>query len=278
MASRTWFVTGTSTGFGRELTEQLLRRGDRVCATVRTRAVMDDLVAEYGAALMVWELDVTDTPGVRRVVGDAFARAGRVDVVVSNAGYALFGAAEEVSDAQIRAQIDTNLVGSIQVARAVIPHLRGQGGGRLMQISSMGGQIAYPNLSLYHATKWGIEGFFEAVTAEVAPFGIQVTLVEPGSARTDFAVRSAISGQPLEIYEQTPVGAMRRAAAAGEFPIPGDPGKMAAAIIETADAPIAPHRLTLGSDAYSEIGTALRDRLEQLEAQKDLALSTDVSD
>jgi NADP-dependent 3-hydroxy acid dehydrogenase YdfG len=149
---RTWFITGTSTGFGRIMTEQLLNRGDRVYATLRKPEMLDDLRGRYGEMLIVEALDVTDTSAIRRVVDQAFNYLGRIDVVVSNAGYALFGAAEEVTDAQIRRQIDTNVVGSIQLVRAALPHLRAQGKGRILQLSSMGGQIALPGLSLYHPT------------------------------------------------------------------------------------------------------------------------------
>jgi short chain dehydrogenase len=152
---KTWFITGTSSGFGRTLTEKLLARGDRVAATLRKVNALDDLKVQYGDDLWVASLDVTNAEAVRQIVDRAFVIMGRIDVVVNNAAYGLFGAAEEVSDDQIRHQIDTNLIGSIQVIRAALPHLRAQGGGRILQVSSEGGQIAYPNFSLYHTTKWG---------------------------------------------------------------------------------------------------------------------------
>ena len=160
---RTWFITGASAGLGRLMTEKLLERGDRVVGTLRRAGALNDLVERYGDHLRIVTLDVTDTAAVRATIEGAFRAMGRIDVIVSNAGYGLFGAAEEVSDAQIDRQIATNLTGSIQVIRASLPHLRDQGGGRIMQVSSEGGQIAYPNFSVYHATKWGIEGFVEAV-------------------------------------------------------------------------------------------------------------------
>lgn len=277
---RTWFITGTSSGFGRELAEQLLARGDRVAATARRPEVLDDLAAEHGSRLWRAALDVTDTPTLRSVVDQAFAELGRIDVVVSNAGYGLFGAAEEVSDEQIRRQIDTNLVGSIQLARAVIPHLRNQGGGRIIQIASIGGQVAFPAMSLYHATKWGIEGFWESTAGDIAGFGIGVTLVEPGVSRTGFGGPSADIGEALPEYADAGPGQMRRMLT-GELPplpAPGDPEKIAAAIIASADEPEAPKRLTLGSDAY-EMGTAaLSERLEAMQAARDLAYSTDADD
>jgi len=278
--TRTWFITGTSSGFGRELTEQLLVRGDRVAATARRPAALDDLATRHGDRLWRAELDVTDTSGLREVVNHAFAELGRIDVVVSNAGYGLFGAPEELSDEQIDRQIATNLKAPIQLARAVTPHLRRQGGGRYIQIASIGGQIAFPAMSLYHATKWGIEGFWEASAAELAPFGIGVTIVEPGVARTNFGGGSAVLGTPLPEYADGPSGQLRRMLS-GELPplpAPGDPAKIAAAIIASADEPEAPLRLTLGSDAYALATAALRGRLDALEAGRDLAHSTDADD
>src|SRR3546814_901907 len=184
---KTWFITGTSTGLGRLLTERLLERGDQVVATLRRPGALDELLVRPGNRLHVLTLDVTDTRAVRTVMAAAFDRPGHIDVVVNNAGYGLFGAGEEAIDEQIDRQIATNLVGSIQCIRAALPHLRRQGGGRIVQVSSEGGQIAYPNFSLYHATKWGIEGFVESVAKEVASFGIDFLIVEPGPTGTHFA-------------------------------------------------------------------------------------------
>jgi NAD(P)-dependent dehydrogenase (short-subunit alcohol dehydrogenase family) len=159
MAQRTWFITGSNSGFGRIITEQLLARGDRVAATARNIAALDDVKAQYGDRLWTAKLDVTDTPQLRAVVESAFSDLGTVDVIVSNAGYGLFGAAEELTDEQIEQQIGTNLTGPIQLLRAVVPHLRAQGGGRIIQVSTYGGQATNPGASLYHASKWGVEGF-----------------------------------------------------------------------------------------------------------------------
>ncbi|HEY2191702.1 MAG TPA: SDR family oxidoreductase, partial [Actinomycetospora sp.] len=183
---RTWFVTGASRGFGRELTEQLLARGDRVAATLRRPEALDDLTGTHGDRLWRAALDVADTDRLRVVVGAAFAELGPIDVVVSNAGSGVFGAAEELTDTQVEGMLAVNLTASIHLARAAVPHLREQGGGLLMQVSSMGGQMSFPAFSLYHASKWGIEGFYEALAPEVAPFGIRTTLVEPGMIRTSF--------------------------------------------------------------------------------------------
>lgn len=276
MTRTNWFITGTSSGLGRELTAQLLEQGEHVFATVRRLDALDDLKARYGDALRVAALDVTDSTATRDVLAQAFAALGRIDVVVSNAGYGLVGAAEEVTDEQIVRQIQTNLVGSISLIRAAIPALRAQGGGRIIQVSSEGGQLAYPGFSLYHATKWGIEGFVEAVSQEVAPFGIEFTLAEPGPARTAF--KDAIdNATPMAVYEETPVGVIRRGMASGAFAINGDPRKMARAMIDSLAQSPAPLRLTLGSSSYHGVRAALEARLAQLEANKAVTLSTDVS-
>lgn len=273
--SKTWFITGTSTGFGRILTELLLERGDRVAATLRKTAALDDLKGRYGERLWIAGLDVTDVAAVRATIDRAFVELGRIDVVVNNAGYGLAGAAEEVTDAQIRQQIDTNLIGSIQIIRAALPHLRAQGGGRILQISSAGGQTTYPNLSLYHATKWGIEGFVETVAQEAAPFGIEFTIVEPGAARTNFG-GGIVSAHPMAVYDDTPAGEIRRLFAAGAFPVPGDPIKIVQAMIDSVDGRTAPLRLALGSDTYRDVRASLVSRLAALDAQRYIAHSTDV--
>ena len=275
MAQRTWLITGVSSGFGRELTEQLLARGDRVVGTVRDAGRVADLAGRYPETFRAETLDVTNTAALRAVVDGAFARLGRIDVVVSNAGYGLFGAAEELSDAQIDRMIATNLVGSIQLIRAALPHLRAQGGGRIIQLSSYGGQVAFAGNSLYHATKWGIEGFCEAIAQEVAPFGIGVTIVEPGGARTEFRYGSAQVATPLPEYEGNPAHAFLRMLDPANGLAPGDPARMAARIIESADVEPAPLRLVLGSQALASTIDTLQKRIAGFEAQADVAASTD---
>jgi NAD(P)-dependent dehydrogenase (short-subunit alcohol dehydrogenase family) len=277
MAQRTWFITGINSGFGRHMAEQLLAAGSRVAGTVRKAGSVDDLAGKYGGQLWTGHLDVTDTGQVREVVNQAFADLGRIDVVVSNAGFGLFGAAEEVTDQQIADIINTNLIGSIQVVRAALPHLRAQGGGRLIQLSTYGGQAVNPGAGMYHASKWGIEGFMESTALDVAPFGIGVTIVEPGGARTEFRYGSLKLAEPMPEYDQTPA-AMVRGAKDRSHPSAGDPAKMAAAIIASADTEPAPLRLVLGSDSYRFITTALRHRLAQVEPQETAAASTDWTD
>ena len=275
--TQSWFITGTSSGFGRLLTEKLLARGDRVWATLRKPAALAELQARHPDRLRTSVLDVRDASAVREAVDTAFSAFGRIDVVVNNAGYGLFGAAEEVTDDQIRDQIDTNVIGSMHVIRAALPHLRAQRGGRILQVSSEGGQMAYPSFSVYHASKWAVEGFVESVAQEVAPFGIEFTLVEPGPARTDFGA-GLVSATAMPAYGDTPAGHVRRALTDGSFKLTGDPVRMVDAMIaSTANHP-APRRLTLGSTAYESIHTALTARLKALEAQRDIAVSADVDD
>ncbi|MFJ6614839.1 SDR family oxidoreductase [Streptomyces sp. NPDC091289] len=274
MTQRTWFITGVNSGFGRELAEQLLARGERVAGTVRREGSVDDLRAEYGERFWIEHLDVTDLAQVRDVVDAAFGELGRIDVVVINAGYGLFGAAEEFTDEQVVHQITTNLLGSIQTARAALPHLRAQGGGRIIQLSSVAGLAAHPGASLYHAGKWGVEGFMEALADEVAPFGIEVTLVEPGGARTSFAGSSLRLSEPLAAYDNTPAAAVRIFKDIA-VPVPGDPVRVAAKIIDSASQEPAPMRLVLGSDCYQGATASLRKRLAQIEPQQASAAETD---
>ena len=276
MTQRTWFITGVNSGFGRHMTQQLLSRGDRVAGTIRKPGSMDDLKASYGDRLSLHTLDVTDSAAVGQVVRDAFAALGRIDVIVSNAGYGLFGAAESFTGAQVEHQLDTNLLGSIQVVRAALPCLRAQGGGRILQLSSVGGQAAFPGGSMYHATKWGMEGFIDAVNQEAASFGIAATLVEPGGARTEFRHGSAKLGAWLDAYASTPIAHVHRMIEdTAMAPAIGDPLKMAREMIASVDQHPAPRRLVLGSDSYAAMHKALTARLAELESQKELAFSTD---
>lgn len=271
---KTWLITGASSGLGRLMCETLLARGDRVFASVRDRAVLDGLSAIYGNRLQVTVLDLSMAATIKPTVEAAFAQAGSIDIMVSNAAYGLFGAAEELSDRQIERQIATNLTGSIQLIRAAIPFLRQQGGGRIMQVSSEGGQVAYPDFSLYHATKWGIEGFVEAVRQEVAAFGIDFLLVEPGPTATRFGAGLDIA-DALPAYRDTAAGKLRAALMSGEFVIKGDAEKCVTAMIAAADAASPPLRLPLGSTAYDNIEAALKMRLHALQAMKAVAYGAD---
>jgi NAD(P)-dependent dehydrogenase (short-subunit alcohol dehydrogenase family) len=275
MKQRTWFITGVSSGFGRQLTEQLLNRGDRVIGTVRDTKKVTDLVELYPQTFHAEMLEMTDPAAIRALVECSFAQHGRIDVLISNAGYGLFGAAEELTDEQVEHLVATNLDGPIHFIRAALPHLRAQGGGRVIQISSYGGQVAFPGNSLYHASKWGIEGFVESVAQEVESFGIGMTIVEPGGARTEFRYGSAQVAKLMPIYDQTPAHSFLRMLNPKNGLAPGDPARMAVRIIESVDVEPAPLRLVLGSQALEGTLATLRKRIASFEAQTQLAASTD---
>lgn len=277
--SKTWLITGISSGFGKALTEQLLAKGDTVVGTVRTEK--DDikkLAQQYPDSLDVQHLDVTNVDEIRQVVDKAVKDHGKIDVLINNAGYGLFGAAEELSDKDINLILATDLTGSIQMIRAVIPYMRKQGGGRIIQISSYGGQVAYPGNSLYHAAKFGIEGFCESVAQEVAPFNIGVSIIEPGGARTEFRYGSAHVAKLMPEYDDTPTHAFLKMLDPANGLAPGDPDKMASRIIETVDQEPAPLHVVLGSQALQATIDRLNARLNEYRGETDLAASTDFKD
>lgn len=268
----TWLITGTSRGMGREMVEQLLRRGDTVIATLRNPDDLADLADRYSDALTTERLDVTDTAALREVVDRAFATHDRIDVVASNAGYGVFGTAEDLTDEQVDAMIATNLTASIQLARAAVGHLRRQGGGTLVQMSSMGGHLSFPGFSLYHVTKWGIEGFYDALAQEVEPFGIRTVLVAPGVVRTGFfdaAPRVPVSAPYVGGPADRPAPTLEEMVDSQE--------KTVAAILRAADAEDPPRRLVLGSDAWQFVTDALTDRLAEVTAQRENAATADLT-
>jgi NAD(P)-dependent dehydrogenase (short-subunit alcohol dehydrogenase family) len=275
MTAQNWLITGVSSGFGRELATQLLDRGETVVGTVRRPDSTAGLLQKYPGTFRRELLDVTDGGAVRDVVDRSFRSLGHIDAVVSNAGYGLFGAAEELSDEQVGHVITTNLTGSIRLIRAALPHLRAQGHGRIIQMSTYGGQVAFPGNSMYHATKWGIEGFAESVAQEVAPFGIGVTIVEPGGARTEFRYGSAQVAESMPEYDGNPAHAFRAMLDPANGLAPGDPASMAAAIIASVDQQPAPLRVVLRSQALDTTIKVLKDRIAGFEAQAILAASTD---
>lgn len=272
--SKTWLITGVSSGFGYEMTKQLLAKGEVVIGTVRNKEKVQKLIDEYPLGFDCQILDVTDVPAVQKTVHTAFEKHEKIDVVVSNAGYGLFGCAEELSDTEIEQIIATNLTGSIQLIKTALPYMRKQGGGRIIQISSYGGQVAYPANSMYHATKFGIEGFCEAVAQEVAQFNIGLTIVEPGGARTEFRYGSAKVANLMPEYDSC--HGFLNMLDASKGLAPGDPARMAERIIESVDKEPAPLRMVLGSQALSATLTRLKERVADYETQTELAASTDV--
>lgn len=275
MTPKTWFITGASSGFGYCLTELLLARGDHVFATSRRLGPLNELRERYRDSLQTAELDLVNSTAISEVVEMAFDCMGNVDVLVSNAGYVLLGAIEELEVEQIEQQLRTNLLGSILLIKAVLPHFRRRRHGRILQLSSEAGEIGLPALSIYQASKWGIEGFCESLRMEVSHFDIDVTIVVPGRAPTGLDNNAVAQNRIIGDYQRTTVGHYRRLLAMGKFPRIGSVEKMALAIIAAADAKKAPRRLFLGSDAYTEIHKALTERLSELEQQKESAAQTD---
>jgi NAD(P)-dependent dehydrogenase (short-subunit alcohol dehydrogenase family) len=254
MADRTWFITGTSRGFGREWTSAALQRGDRVAATARDPSTLDDLAAEHGDALEPMELDVTDRDAVFETVRRAHARFGRLDIVVNNAGYGQFGMVEELSEQEARDQIETNLFGALWVTQAALPFLREQGSGHFLQVSSIGGISAFPGIGMYHASKWALEGISQALAQEVKDFGIHVTLIEPGGFSTDWGGSSAKNAEPLDAYaDMHEASRQRRARGASAA---GDPTASAEAVMRIVDAEKPPLRTFFGS---APLGIAEQD-------------------
>jgi NAD(P)-dependent dehydrogenase (short-subunit alcohol dehydrogenase family) len=245
MASKVWFITGTSKGFGRVWAEAALERGDKVAATARDVSTLSDLVARYGDAVLPIALDVTDHDADYAAVAEAHDHFGQLDVVVNNAGYGLFGTIEEVSDEQARAQIETNLFGALWITKAALPYMREQRSGHIIQVSSIGGVNAFPTLGMYHASKWGLEAFSQSLAGEVAGFGIKVTIVEPGGYSTDWAGPSSVQAQRMPEYEGVWEERMQRFASAAANR--GTPEATGPAILELVDAADPPLRVFFGS-------------------------------
>lgn len=252
MTTRTWFITGASRGFGREWTIAALERGDSVAATARDTASLADLAERFGDRLLPLRLDVDDRHAVFSAVAAAHQRFGRLDVVVNNAGYGQFGAVEELSEAEVRAQIETNLFGALWVTQAALPILRAQGSGHILQVSSIGGISAFPNTGVYHASKWALEGISQSLALEVAPYGIKVTLIEPGGFATDWGGSSARHAEPNPAYDHVREQMQQRRSAM----TPGDPGASAAAVLKVVDADEPPLRIFFGE---APLGIAEKD-------------------
>ena len=248
--SKVWFITGASKGFGREWAEAALERGDQVVATARRPETLDALVEQHGDAVLPLQLDVTDRAADRAAVQRAVEHFGRLDVVVNNAGYGHFGMVEELSEDELRDQIETNLFGAVWVTQAAIPVMRAQGAGHIVQVSSIGGISAFPTVGAYHASKWALEGLSQSLAQEVAGFGIHVTLIEPGGFSTDWSGPSAAHSDEISAYDEVRKAAKNRPSAAS----PGDPTATRGPILKVVDAEDPPLRVFFGK-APLEIAT-----------------------
>jgi NAD(P)-dependent dehydrogenase (short-subunit alcohol dehydrogenase family) len=270
VSEKVWFITGTSRGFGREWAIAALERGDKVAATARDTSTLDDLVEKHGDALLPIQLDVTDRDADFAAVKQAHEHFGRLDIVVNNAGYGHFGFIEEITEAEARAQIETNVFGALWVTQAALPFLRAQRSGHIIQVSSIGGISAFPNVGMYHASKWALEGFSQSLAQEVAPFGIKVTLIEPGGFETDWAGPSSKRSAPLpdlqELHDEAEQARKQRIGKRG------DPKASAAAVLKVVDAPEPPLRVFFGAAPLQVAKADYENRLKTWEEWQPVAV------
>ncbi|MBR0991615.1 SDR family NAD(P)-dependent oxidoreductase [Bradyrhizobium japonicum] len=272
--SKTWFISGSSRGLGRALTEAALAAGDRVVASARDTVPLEPLREHFGETLRLAKLDVTDDAAAQAAIGLAVEAYGNIDVVVNNAGYGELGSVEDTSLVSFRQQIEVNLLGTIIVTKAAIPVLRRQRRGHIVQVSSVGGRIGAPARAAYSAAKWGVEGFSESLAREMALIGVHVTIVEPGGFRTGFAQAAHATGEGRTEYDAV-VGAAVRMQRDYDGRQPGDPAKAAAVLLKIVEMDRPPLRIALGSDAVDAISATDRQRLEELESWRALSVSTD---
>jgi NAD(P)-dependent dehydrogenase (short-subunit alcohol dehydrogenase family) len=269
--AKTWFITGASRGFGYLWAEAALERGDRVAATARNIQTLDRLIDRFTSQLLPITLDVTDRPAAFAAVEKAHSTFGRLDIVVNNAGYGQFGAIEELTEAEAREQIETNLFGALWITQAALPIMRAQQAGHILQVSSIGGVAAFPSIGIYHASKWGLEGFSEALSHEVAEFGIKVTLVEPSGFSTDWAGASAKQATPIAAYAPAHAAMAERR----KYLPPADPQGTVKAILQLVDSDDPPLRLLLGSAAVKIATTLYPQKLATWKAWEEVSRNAD---
>lgn len=275
MANKVWFITGASRGFGLQLARDALARGDSVAATARDPKTVAGALGAHPNLLVV-QLDVTKEAAAVAASRAAIERFGRIDVLVNNAGYGVFGAVEEASAEEVRRNYETNVFGLLNVSRAVLPAMRQQGSGHVINISSQGGYQAFGGFGIYCSTKFAVEGLSEAMAQELAPLGVHVTVVDPGAFRTDFLDASSLAQTAASIEDyRGPLDAMRNWAASNNHAQPGDPAKLSQALLQLADAAQPPLRLQLGSDAVARVHAKHQQVEQELAQWEELALSTD---
>ncbi|MBT1703320.1 SDR family oxidoreductase [Chryseosolibacter indicus] len=268
MKQKVWFITGTSRGFGNEWAKAALQRGDKVVATARNIESIEALRTEFGDAVLLIQLDVTDRKACFAAIDKAYQQYGRIDVVINNAGYGLFGMVEEISEAEARAQMETNFFGALWVTQAVLPIMRKQQSGHIMQVSSIGGIIANISLGMYHASKWALEAVSESLSKEVAPMGIHITLIEPGGYSTDWSGSSAIRAAPNAAYDKL---REERAKLRGTFKS-GDPKATSDVILQVVDMDEPPLRIFLGEQPIQWAKGEYQKRIENWEKWQPLSM------
>jgi NAD(P)-dependent dehydrogenase (short-subunit alcohol dehydrogenase family) len=275
--AKVWFITGSSRGLGKSLTEAVLKNGDKVAATARNTQQLDEFVQQFPDQIYPIQLDVTNKEQIYAAVESTIQHFGRINVLVNNAGFGITGAAEAFTDEQVRSQLETNLYAPIEITRAVLPHMRKQRSGNILQISSIGGRVGGAGLTMYQAAKFGLAGFSEALSKEVWPLGIKVTCVEPGGFRTDWAGSSMSFAPDVEGYEST-VDGVKGFLTSGSFVPVGDPDKAAKVMIELVNHPEPPLHLVLGSEAVGILERADAMRKAEFEKWKSVSISTDHDD
>ncbi|MCF2443943.1 oxidoreductase [Dyadobacter sp. CY345] len=275
--AKVWFITGSSKGLGKSLAEAALEKGEYVVATARNPEQLRELAEKFPDRILTLALEVSDKDQIHAAVTEAVAKFGRIDVLVNNAGFGITGAAEAFTDEQVRSQLEVNLYAPIEITRAVLPIMRRQGSGHILQISSIGGRVGNPGLTMYQAAKFGLAGFTEALSKEVAPLGIKVTSVEPGGFRTDWAGASMSFAEDVEGYEST-VGGIKTFIQSGNFVPIGDPAKAAQVMLDLVYHADPPVHLVLGSEATAILRNADKDRKAEFEKWLSVSNSTDHDD
>ncbi|MET0454520.1 MAG: oxidoreductase [Mycobacterium sp.] len=271
-----WFITGASRGFGREIAREALRRGDRVVATARDAGSVSAAFPQADDRLFAVDLDVHLPDQINAAVDAAIERFGRIDVLVNNAGRGLVGAVEETSDAEARAAFDVNVFGLLDVTRAVLPHLRSQRSGLIVNLSSVGGFVSWAGWGVYCATKFAVEGLSDAMAQELAPMGIRVTAIEPGPFRTDFLDATSLHVADAQIADYSESGGSARSwAVESNKEQAGDPRKAAAIIVDLAGRPDLPPRIQLGANAINDVAAKLERTAKDQEQWRDIGLSAD---
>lgn len=258
MKSKVWLITGSSKGFGRIWAEAALKRGEKVAATARNIDALSELVSQYGESILPIALDVNNRVACFEAVEQAVAKFGAVDVLINNAGFGHFGFVEEISETEAREQMETNVFGSLWMIQAVLPYMRKQNGGHILQVSSIGGVMAFPSLGIYHASKWAMEGICESLSQEVSQFGIKTTLIEPAAYATDWSTSSASHSTPIDAYD----GLRNAMRANGANTVFGDPNATVDAILKVVDVENPPLRLFLGKLPLMMIEPTYNKRME----------------
>jgi len=272
---KTWFITGASSGFGTAFANFALQRGDNVVATARSVTKLEALAARAPDRVLALKLDVTNAADIQPAVDAAMRRFGRIDYLFNNAGYAIIGALEETPEQELRAQLDTNFFGAIAVTKAVLPVMRAQRSGAIVNISSMGGQMSYPGVGSYSASKFALEGMSEALALEVKPFGVKVLIVEPGAFRTELA-GSAMRYMPVMPAYQDVIGGIRTVMNDLNGTQPGDPAKLARAVALALESDVPPLRLQLGADSIAAVRTHAEQLLKDLSVWERVGTETTI--